>query len=91
MTVLDVTAASLNILTDAIIIFSVGFVITGVLVGLLQTVFSIQDPGLPMAAKLVVFMVLLTSLVAVFMSNFIYYSESYNLRRHYEDTTRNRL
>uniref|UniRef100_UPI00115A2969 flagellar biosynthetic protein FliQ n=1 Tax=Vibrio cholerae TaxID=666 RepID=UPI00115A2969 len=42
------------------IIFSVGFVITGVLVGLLQTVFSIQDPGLPMSAKLVVFMVLLT-------------------------------
>ncbi|MCF9456781.1 flagellar biosynthetic protein FliQ, partial [Vibrio parahaemolyticus] len=42
MTVIDVTAASLSILTDAIIIFSVGFVITGVLVGLLQTVFSIQ-------------------------------------------------
>ncbi|HDI3168180.1 TPA: flagellar biosynthetic protein FliQ, partial [Vibrio cholerae] len=35
------------------------FVVTGVLVGLLQTVFSVQDPGLPMAAKLVVFMFLL--------------------------------
>ncbi len=80
MTVLDVTAASLSILTDAIILFSVAFVITGVLVGLLQTVFSIQDPGLPMAAKLVVFMMLLTQFGAVFMNNFIYYSESYRYR-----------
>lgn len=40
--------------------FSLGFVITGVVVGLLQTVFSVQDPGLPMSAKLVVFIILLT-------------------------------
>ncbi|EJL6463802.1 TPA: flagellar biosynthetic protein FliQ [Vibrio cholerae] len=60
MTVLDVTAACLDILTNAIIIFSLGFVITGVVVGLLQTVFSVQDPGLPMSAKLVVFIILLT-------------------------------
>ncbi|AUI86409.1 type III secretion protein [Vibrio azureus] len=60
MTVLDVTAACLTIVKDAIIIFSVSFVITGVVVGLLQTVFSVQDPGLPMAAKLVVFIILLT-------------------------------
>ncbi|MBF4302307.1 flagellar biosynthetic protein FliQ, partial [Vibrio anguillarum] len=54
MTVLDVTAACLDIVKNAIIIFSLGFVITGVVVGLLQTVFSVQDPGLPMSAKLVV-------------------------------------
>ncbi|MFY2506839.1 flagellar biosynthetic protein FliQ [Vibrio pectenicida] len=60
MTVIDVTAACLDIVKDAIIIFSLSFVITGVIVGLLQTVFSVQDPGLPMAAKLVVFIVLLT-------------------------------
>ncbi|MBS0045081.1 flagellar biosynthetic protein FliQ [Shewanella sp. M16] len=60
MTVIDVTAACLEILKDAIIIFSLSFVVTGVIVGLLQTVFSVQDPGLPMAAKLVVFIVLLT-------------------------------
>ncbi|OBS99647.1 flagellar biosynthetic protein FliQ [Vibrio crassostreae] len=60
MTVLDVTAACLDIVKDAIIIFSLSFVITGVVVGLLQTVFSVQDPGLPMAAKLVVFIILLT-------------------------------
>ena len=61
MTVIDVTAACLDIVKDAIIIFSLSFVITGVVVGLLQTVFSVQDPGLPpMAAKLVVFIVLLT-------------------------------
>ncbi|EGQ9789710.1 flagellar biosynthetic protein FliQ, partial [Vibrio parahaemolyticus] len=55
MTVLDVVSASLDILSNAIIIFSLAFVVTGVVVGLLQTVFSVQDPGLPMAAKLVVF------------------------------------
>lgn len=60
MTVIDVTAACLDILKSAIIIFSLSFVVTGVIVGLLQTVFSVQDPGLPMAAKLVVFIVLLT-------------------------------
>ncbi|PIW61451.1 flagellar biosynthetic protein FliQ [Shewanella sp. CG12_big_fil_rev_8_21_14_0_65_47_15] len=60
MTVIDVTAACLEILKNAIIIFSLSFVVTGVIVGLLQTVFSVQDPGLPMAAKLVVFIVLLT-------------------------------
>jgi type III secretory pathway component EscS len=60
MTVIDVTAACLEIVKDAIIIFSLCFVVTGVIVGLLQTVFSVQDPGLPMAAKLVVFIVLLT-------------------------------
>lgn len=60
MTVLDVTAACLEIVKDAIIIFSLSFVVTGVVVGLLQTVFSVQDPGLPMAAKLVVFIILLT-------------------------------
>ncbi|AEH12002.1 flagellar biosynthetic protein FliQ [Shewanella baltica] len=60
MTVIDVTAACLDILESAIIIFSLSFVVTGVIVGLLQTVFSVQDPGLPMAAKLVVFIVLLT-------------------------------
>ncbi|EGQ9735439.1 flagellar biosynthetic protein FliQ, partial [Vibrio parahaemolyticus] len=59
MTVLDVVSASLDILSNAIIIFSLAFVVTGVVVGLLQTVFSVQDPGLPMAAKLVVFMFLL--------------------------------
>ncbi|HFQ5289419.1 TPA: flagellar biosynthetic protein FliQ [Vibrio vulnificus] len=62
MTVLDVTAACLDIVKDAIIIFSLSFVATGVLVGMLQTVFSVQDPGLPMASKLVVFMVLLTQM-----------------------------
>lgn len=62
MTVLDVTAACLEIVKDAVIIFSLSFVITGVLVGLLQTVLSVQDPGLPMVSKLVVFMVLLTQL-----------------------------
>ncbi len=51
MTVLDVTAACLDIVKDAIIIFSLSFVVTGVLVGMLQTVFSVQDPGLPMASK----------------------------------------
>lgn len=60
MTVIDVTAACLDILKSAIIIFSLSFVVTGVIVGLLQTVFSVQDPGLPMAAKLVVFIFLLT-------------------------------
>ncbi|AYV25051.1 flagellar biosynthetic protein FliQ [Vibrio mediterranei] len=60
MNLLDVTAACLDIVKDAVIIFSLSFVITGVLIGLLQTVFSIQDPGLPMAAKLVVFIILLT-------------------------------
>ncbi|EJC6779792.1 flagellar biosynthetic protein FliQ [Vibrio parahaemolyticus] len=59
MTVLDVVSVSLDILSNAIIIFSLAFVVTGVVVGLLQTVFSVQDPGLPMAAKLVVFMFLL--------------------------------
>ncbi|MCF5857746.1 MULTISPECIES: flagellar biosynthetic protein FliQ [Aeromonas] len=62
MTVLDVTAACLEIVKDAVIIFSLSFVITGVLVGLLQTVLSVQDPGLPMVSKLVVFMVLLTQM-----------------------------
>ncbi|HHI5550471.1 TPA: flagellar biosynthetic protein FliQ [Vibrio parahaemolyticus] len=62
MTVLDVVSASLDILSNAIIIFSLAFVVTGVVVGLLQTVFSVQDPGLPMAAKLVVFMFLLAEL-----------------------------
>ncbi|HDI3264928.1 TPA: flagellar biosynthetic protein FliQ, partial [Vibrio cholerae] len=60
MTVLDVTAACLDIVKNAIIIFSLSFVVTGVIVGLLQTIFSVQDPGLPMAAKLVVFIILLT-------------------------------
>ncbi|AVI67748.1 type III secretion protein [Shewanella sp. WE21] len=60
MTVIDVTAACLEIVKNAIIIYSLSFVVTGVIVGLLQTVFSVQDPGLPMAAKLVVFVVLLT-------------------------------
>jgi len=60
MTVIDVTAACLDILKSAIIIFSLSFVVTGVIIGLLQTVFSVQDPGLPMAAKLVVFIVLIT-------------------------------
>ncbi len=60
MTVIDITAACLDIVKDAIFVFSISFVITGVIVGLLQTVFSVQDPGLPMAAKLVVFIVLLT-------------------------------
>ncbi|EKO3659307.1 TPA: flagellar biosynthetic protein FliQ [Vibrio metschnikovii] len=60
MTVLDVTAACLDIVKNAIIIFSLSFVVTGVVVGLLQTIFSVQDPGLPMAAKLVVFIILLT-------------------------------
>lgn len=62
MTVLDVTAACLGILTSSIIMFSLSFVVTGVIVGLIQTVFSVQDPGLPMAAKLVVFIILLTQL-----------------------------
>jgi len=60
MTVIDVTAACLEIVKNSIIIFSLSFVATGVIIGLLQTVFSVQDPGLPMAAKLVVFIVLLT-------------------------------
>ncbi|AMF96305.1 MULTISPECIES: flagellar biosynthetic protein FliQ [Vibrio harveyi group] len=62
MTVLDLTAACLDIVKDAIIVFSLSFVVTGVLVGMLQTVFSVQDPGLPMASKLVVLMVLLTQI-----------------------------
>ncbi|CAH8182137.1 Type III secretion protein [Vibrio aestuarianus] len=60
MTVLDVTAACLEVVTSSIIIFSLSFVVTGVVIGLLQTVFSVQDPGLPMAAKLVVFIILVT-------------------------------
>ena len=60
MTLIDVTAACLDIIESYIILFSIGFVVTGVVIGLLQTVFSVQDPGLPMAAKLVVFMILLT-------------------------------
>lgn len=60
MTLIDVAAACLDIMESYIILFSIGFVVTGVAVGLLQTVFSVQDPGLPIAAKLVVFMVLLT-------------------------------
>lgn len=60
MTVLDVTAACLDIVKQAIIIFSLCFVVTGVLVGMLQTVLSVQDPGLPLVSKLVVFIVLLT-------------------------------
>ncbi|MCX8986065.1 flagellar biosynthetic protein FliQ [Citrobacter portucalensis] len=60
MTLIDVAAASLDIMKSYIILFSMGFVVTGVVIGLLQTVFSVQDPGLPIAAKLVVFMVLLT-------------------------------
>ncbi|CAH8190376.1 flagellar biosynthetic protein FliQ [Vibrio aestuarianus] len=60
MTVIDVTAACLEVVTNSIIIFSLSFVVTGVVIGLLQTVFSVQDPGLPMAAKLVVFIILVT-------------------------------
>jgi type III secretion protein S len=62
MTVIDVTAACLLILKDGIIAFSLAFVITGVIVGLLQTILSVQDPGLPMAAKLVVLIFLLTEI-----------------------------
>ncbi|NUW68075.1 flagellar biosynthetic protein FliQ [Vibrio coralliilyticus] len=60
MTVLDVTAACLQIVSDGIVLFSVAFVITGVVIGLLQTIFSVQDPGLPVAAKLIVFIVMIT-------------------------------
>jgi type III secretory pathway component EscS len=60
MNVIDVVAASLEILEESIFIFSFTFVLTAVIVGLLQTVFSVQDPGLPMAAKLVVFIFLLS-------------------------------
>lgn len=60
MTALDVTALCLNILQDGIFIFSISFVLTGIVVGLLQTVFSVQDPGLPLVAKLVVLFILLT-------------------------------
>ncbi|WP_394201494.1 flagellar biosynthetic protein FliQ [Shewanella waksmanii] len=62
MTVIDLAAECLSILNEAIIIFSLSFVFTGVIIGLLQTVFSVQDPGLPMAAKLLVFIVLLTQI-----------------------------
>ncbi|MBW5829873.1 flagellar biosynthetic protein FliQ [Yersinia kristensenii] len=61
MSALDVTALCLNILKDGIFIFSICFVITGVAVGLLQTIFSVQDPGLPLTAKLIVLFVLLTN------------------------------
>ena len=59
MTTLDVTAACFDVIKSAIIIFSMSFVITGVVVGIFQTVFSIQDQGLPMVAKLLVMMFLL--------------------------------
>nr|WP_282553614.1 flagellar biosynthetic protein FliQ [Providencia sneebia] len=45
---------------EGIFIFSISFVLTGIVVGLLQTVFSVQDPGLPLVAKLVVLFILLT-------------------------------
>ena len=62
MNILDVVAACLDIVKESIIIFSLSFVVTGVVIGLLQTVFSVQDPGLPMAAKLVVFIILLSQI-----------------------------
>ncbi|GIB52613.1 flagellar biosynthetic protein FliQ [Vibrio cholerae] len=60
MNVLDVTAECFDILSSTILIFSLSFVITGIIVGLLQTVFSVQDQGLPITAKLIVFIILLT-------------------------------
>ncbi|CAQ85554.1 MULTISPECIES: flagellar biosynthetic protein FliQ [Photorhabdus] len=60
MTALDVAALCLSILKDGVFIFSIWFVITGVSVGLLQTIFSVQDPGLPLTAKLIVLFILLT-------------------------------
>lgn len=61
MNALDVTALCLNILRDGIFIFSISFVVTGIIVGLLQTMFSIQDQGLPLIAKLIVLFFLITN------------------------------
>ncbi|RTZ16639.1 flagellar biosynthetic protein FliQ [Vibrio aquaticus] len=60
MSVFDITAACFDLLKDSILLFSVAFVITGVTVGLIQTVLSIQDPGLPLVAKLIVLMLLIS-------------------------------
>ncbi|WP_318452433.1 flagellar biosynthetic protein FliQ [Photobacterium leiognathi] len=70
MNILDVVAACLDIVKESIIIFSLSFVVTGVVIGLLQTVFSVQDPGLPMAAKLVVFIILLSQIGASIYEQF---------------------
>ena len=61
MSTMDVAAACLAVLRDSVMIFSVSFVLTGVVVGVLQTVFSIQDQGLPLTMKLVVLLFLLTT------------------------------
>ena len=61
MTTTDIAAECLLVLQDTIILFSASFITVGIVVGLLQTIFSIQDPGLPLLAKLVVFILIISN------------------------------
>lgn len=58
--IIDVAAECFNIIFSSVLLFCGVFIGVGVLTGLFQTIFNIQDQAIPMALKAVALLIILT-------------------------------
>ena len=56
----DFAQQGLDIITFSVLYFALAFSVVGVIIGIVQTVFHIQDQGLPYAIKMIALVVLIS-------------------------------